>query len=278
MKQLIILFIALNGSFALSQSEFLDGTDVKSETKIEDSKTFNARASHWLTTFGFEYTSYELLPEGDFGFAGNKKSFKKENQSYVGARLGFGGEIYLGAGFITRTMLDGYFHGTLFDQVLNGGDEAEDVDFAFTKKNGQIYGLDITQSLGWMFDMKTKNPFMDEWSYLTIEPFVEAGIGMGRAYSRISYRYDTQPAPTGDYERYKFRMTDEIMNTRLAGGVNFTGAKGFFFQLKAAMNTYVVSERKIKGMSHNNGPFKDTEKNVKLDPIMVYTLGGGYKF
>lgn len=248
-----------------------------SQTEVEQDERFNPRESHWVSTFGFEYAKYEVVPEG-FEFEGEKGDFKTDYQELWGGRLGFGGELYLGAGFVTRTMVEGYYVGTLFSRVLNGGEVDEEVKFAYTKKTGQIIGADATQSLGWMFDFKTKNPFMEEWSYLTVEPFVEAGIGKAYAYNRLNYSYQLD---TTD-EAHKIRVRDDLLNARLAAGINMTSTSGFFLTLKASINRFEVTQRKIDGFTKPNGQAREdiseTQKDAKIDPVVMYTLGGGYKF
>lgn len=249
-----------------------------SSEDVEEEKEFKQYKSHWVTTFGFENTKYEIHPEG-YEFAnGVKKDFTQGYQELWGMRLGFGGELYLGAGFMTRSMLEGYYVGTLFARTLNGGDEEADEDFAFTKQTGQIFGGDASQSLGWVFDFKTKNPFMDQWAYLTVEPFVEAGIGIAQAYMRTNYSYDLTPTN----ESYKLRVRDQLLNARVGAGINLTSNSGFFLQLKATINRYEITERKLDGYIQENGntrqAFDDKDKNAKIDPVTIYTLGGGYKF
>lgn len=253
------------------------------KAEVEDKKRFNPRASHWVTTFGFETSKYEVIPEKKFEFEGEKKNFRNEQQELWGGRIGFGGEVYLGAGFVTRSMLEGYYMGTLFSRILNGGDEAEDIEFAYTKRTGQILGGDAAQSLGWMFDLKTKNPFMDEMTYLIVEPYIEAGIGLGWAYQNINHSYDTTaPAsPGGVAERYKLRVRDDLLNARIGGGINLTSSTGFFLNLRATINRFEVTKRNIDGFKTQSGSttvFDETNKNAKIDPIVIYTLGGGYKF
>lgn len=252
------------------------------EAEVDDKKRFNPRESHWVTTFAFENTRYEVIPEERFEFEG-RKDFAKGMQELWGGRIGLGGEIYLGAGFVTRSMVEGYYLGTLFSRVLNGGEEAEDIEFAYTKRTGQILGVDASQSLGWMFDFKTKNPFMEEWAYLTVETYVEAGIGKAYGYNRINYSYDTGPSPSGAQEGYKLRVRDDLLNARIGAGMNFTSSKGFFLALKATVNRYELTQRKIDGFTRENGTpgpteFNETQKDAKMDPIVIYTLGGGYKF
>jgi hypothetical protein len=249
---------------------------LKTEKVLEEEKTFKTRASHWVTTFTFENSQYELFPD-NYSFSG-KKDFESEKHQLWGGRLGFGGEIYLGWGFVTRSMIEGYYHGTLFSQVLNGGDYDSDVKFAYTKKTGQLLGGDASQSFGWMFDLKTVNPFTDEMTYLSIETFVEAGIGKGWAYNKLNYSYDLD---TTD-ERFNIRVRDDLLNARVGAGINMTSNQGFFLSLKATINRYEITQRKINGYIQENGnpqtSISEKPENAKIDPVVIYTLGGGYKF
>lgn len=295
MTKLIIL--ALVASSSLFAQEILPVPPVQSDAAIEGARVMNGgmmdtpalvteditierihnpRKSHWLSTFGFEGSKYDV----PFSFSGQEKSFKPNQQELWGGRIGFGGEIYLGAGFNTVSKVEGYYMGTLFSRVLNAGPEDDDIEFAYSKRTGHIYGVDASQSIGFMFDMKTKNPFMDEWAYLTVEPYVEAGIGMARAYNRVNYSYDTGPGNV--QERYKSSVNDELLNARIGAGINFTSTSGYFLFLKATVNRYDITERKTKTYTQANGTpgssVETTDKNAKIDPVTVYAIGGGYKF
>lgn len=258
----------------------VDTPALTSHTDFYEQKKFNPRASHWVTTFTFENTKYEIIPK-EFEFEG-RKDFKNGYKQLYGGRLGFGGEIYLGGGFVTRSLIEGYYLGTLFSRILNGGAEAEDIEFAFTKQTGQLLGGDASQSFGWMFDFKTKNPFMDEWTYLTAEIYVDAGIGKAWAYNRTNYSYDTGTAPTAAQESYKLTVRDDLLNARVGAGMNFTSTGGFFLALKATVNRYEITNRKINGFTQENGqvqtPINETDKDATMDPVVIYTIGGGYKF
>lgn len=234
--------------------------------EVED---FNPRKSHWIFSFGFEGFKYPTFND----YSGAKKSFSPKDEEYWGIRLGFGGEIYLGAGFLTTTRIEGYFAGTLFSQVLNGGAEDSDVKFAYTKKTGQIYGADVSQALGFVFNMKTKNPIMDEWAYLTVEPYVEAGIGQAWAYNRMNYSYDLDVTD----ESYRLTVKDQLLNAKIAYGINFTSRGGYFLSLKMTQNRFNISERKAKEIV-DAGASTNPDFGDKIDVITTYSIGGGYKF
>lgn len=243
-------------------------------TKI---KHFNPRESHWISTFGFEAMKYPV----PYDFEGDRESFKPKDQEVFGGRIGFGGEWYIGKGLVTATRLEGYYMGTLFAETLNGGPDSEDVEFAYTKRTSQIYGFDASQQLGFLFEMKTKNPIMDEWSYLMVEPYIEAGVGVAKAYNRLNYQYDTGTTPTSAREGYKNTINDDLSNARIGGGINFTSTEGFFLYMRVTVNQYNVIRREEKIYSQPNGqlPTRSTNKEEPdLDQITVYALGGGYKF
>lgn len=267
------LFLALLVSAPL----FADVSPVETPALVTEApaeeKDFNPYKSHWLTTFGFEGMKYETFND----FQGVKKNFSPNEQELWGGRIGVGGEIYLGAGIMTTTKIDGYYMGTLFSRVLNGGDEDENVKFAFTKKTGQIFGAEASQALGFVFDMKTKNPFMDEWTYLTVEPYIEAGIGVAKAYNRLNYQYNL--ASTN--EAYRLKVEDELTNAKLAVGINFTSSTGYFLYMKATQNRYDITDRKATKLQRDNGGTDVRTKpdlGDKIDPITTYAIGGGYKF
>ena len=240
---------------------------------VDENRTFNPRESHWLMTLGMEGLKYPV----DFNFTGDKEQFRPKDQDLYGGRLGFGGEIYLGKGLFTTSKAEVYYNGIINTQTQNAGPENVDVSVAFVKRTGQVWGLDLSQSIGWMFDFKTKNPFMGDYVRMTFEPFVEAGLGWGQAINRLHYSYTTTVV-----ENYKYSVEDTLVNARLAAGFNITGFSGFFMFAKAAVNRYEITDRKTKGYVQQNGgsqtAIPDSNDKPSLDPIVVYTLGGGYKF
>jgi hypothetical protein len=241
----------------------------------KDDRYINHRKSHWLTTFNFEGMKYEL----PFEFRGVKKNFKDRDQELYGARLGLGGQLYLGAGFFTTSRVEGYYNGTLFTKIQNAGPEDEDEEVAQLKRTGGIYGAEVSQQLGFIMEFRTKNPFMDEWAHLTFEPFVEAGLGVAQAYNSVSYYYDS----AGEIdEGYRQRISDRLSNAKVGAGFNLTGRSGFFMFVRATVNRYDIIERKTRTYTKQDGEApttdKDTIKDAKIDPVTIFALGGGYKF
>lgn len=251
---------------------------ITTEPDLED-RNFNPYKSHWLVSFGFEGLKYEV----PFEFDGKRKNIEPRDQELYGGRIGFGGEMYLGAGLMTTTKVEGYYVGTLFARRLNAGPDDEDEEFAFTKTIGQVWGFDVSQSLSYLFDMKTKNPIMDEWTYLTVEPFIEAGVGVGWAFNRITYEYDLAGscAECAD-EAYKQVVEDSLINARIGAGFNLISSGGYFFYMKAHVNTFDIKERKIETFTKPDGQAGDDNseklKDVNIDPVITYAIGGGYKF
>jgi hypothetical protein len=247
------------------------------ETEVETKKSFSPLESHWYTTMGFEAMEYTL----PFSYTGSKESFDEENRNLYGGRLGFGGEIYLGAGFLISTRVEGYYMGTLFESAQTAGPELEDEVVGTVKDAGQIYGGDIVQTLSFMWELKTKNPIMQTMTYLMVEPFLEIGVGRAWAFNKKDYSYDTGTCPTCAQEEYDQSFNDELTNVRVGGGINFTSRQGFFLFLKATENRYDITKRRTKGYFYSDD---DTRTDVsptpgsELGPIIVYSLGGGYKF
>lgn len=267
MRKIIALFCLVLTSQVLA-SEVI-------RAELEDRYKFRARESHWISTFGFEAMKYPTAYE----FSGVKQNYKPNEAELYGGRIGFGREIHLGAGFHTATKLEGYYFGSLFNKRQTASKEFPDVTTSSRKDTSSIYGGDVSQSLSFMFNMKTKNPFMGEWTYLTVEPFVEAGIGIGKAYNRR--RYYTDLATVN--EEYKATVNDELRTTKLAVGLNFISTSGYFLYLKATQYDINITNRTMNTYVRQNGQAgvqapEQKLKNVDTDPVMVYAIGGGYKF
>lgn len=246
--------------------------------------TFTAHESHWITTYAFEGTKYQT----NYQYDGVKKDFKPGEQEIWGGRIGFGGEIYLGKGFVTTSKAEGYFLGTLFSKALNAGADLP-IEYSSTKRTSQMYGIDFAQSLGYIFDVHVQNPFMEQKSIIYMEPFLEAGIGYGKAFNKINYVYDTslgggEVGTSGEpVESYRHKMDDNFVSQRVSAGMNITSSQGFFLQVKVTSSILDVTSRKESVLiKENTLPIGTTQvtnsKNPKLDPIVIYTLGGGYKF
>lgn len=235
-------------------------------------KEFNPRKSRLVTTFGFEGLKYDF----EQSFKGEKKELKDESREFYGARLGTGYEIYLGAGFNTTSKVDVFYVGTTFNQKKSAAPDL-DVEFAYTKKTGSLWGAEVAQSIGYLFDMKSKNLFGD-MIQLTIEPFIEAGIGRAYGYNKVAYNYETSVV-----EKYERTVQDDLLSTRLSIGFNVISSQGYFLHLMASQTTYNLTDRKITEKSKQNGqPESPTvvtfDDDASFDPIFSFVLGGGYKF
>jgi hypothetical protein len=258
----------------LSTSLYAQEPIVLTTQAPEAPKKFNPYKGHGIVSFGFEGMKYDT----QYDFKGEKSSFSPQSRELWGGRVGFGAESYLGAGLNSVTKVEAYYMGTLFSRVLNGGDYDEDVKFAYTKRTGQIFGAEVSQAFGRLFDMKTKNPVLDEWTYLTVEPFIEGGIGLAKAYNRLNYQYDLGTVD----EAYRLRVKDELINARVGVGVNLTSSGGYFLYLKSTYNRYDVVSRKADGFAKPNGgvvtQLDGSDIDKEIDAIVVYAIGGGYKF
>jgi hypothetical protein len=272
----IFLFVTFLSVFSIHAAETMHAPEITSEAESQfSSPDFNPRANHWLASFAFETMRYELPFER---FRGEKEKIAPTKRSLWGGRIGFGREFHLGRGIMTATRLEGYYMGTLFEKARTADPEVS-VEIGSVKDVGQILGGDISQSLSYLFDFKAKNPFMEEMTYLFMEPYVEAGIGRARALNQKKYFYDSAGEVT---EAFDQTFVDDLTNFRIGVGVRITSLYGYFLDLKTTMNKYDISERRSRGYVHPDGGSRDSlDRNISnadMDPVMVYSIGGGYKF
>lgn len=289
MKNLILaaLLLAVGHAFAseteVPESLNLEPEDVSASTPVPvsneelnvDPDKFNHRKGHWIGQFAFENLKYEM----PLNYSGQTKNLRTEDRDLWGLRLGLGREVYLGGGFLVSGRLDGYYLGLLQtdDKVV----KVVNRTISSEKDAGQFYGADAIGHIGWMFDYKTKNPFLGEMTYMSMELFAEAGLGKGNSYQRKDYEYDLVAGQRDDYDR----IVEDQFTTRIVSvGANFLSTtSGFFFTLKASRYDMTVDERTIREYSQvSGGTVNDPDQvklnNVDIDPITVFSLGGGYKF
>lgn len=235
-------------------------------------KDFNPRKSHLVTSFALVGLKYEFEQSYD----GERKDFKDTERELYGARLGVGYEMYLGAGFNTTTKINGFYTGTLFEEKQTADPDVEDIDFAFSKRSSSFWGAEISQSIGFLFDMRSRNLFGDMIK-LTIEPFVEAGIGKAFAYNRINYFYDTTGTSGGVREDYRRTVSDNLTTTRLSAGFNVISMQGYYLHVMASILSLDLNKREVEERVDTVDTASPTFTE-DLDPIFSYTIGGGYKF
>lgn len=255
------------------------GPTIESTAEVEDEDpSFNHRKSHWIGTFGFETVKYTVPLE----FAGASEEFQEKDRDLYGARLGFGREFYLGAGFLLQGRVDGYYMGTLFEGIQTADPEFPGTEVSNEKDTGSYYGADAVAHFGWMFDYKTKNPFLGDMTYLAMELFVEAGIGKGKSYQRKEYNFDA-----ASVDQYDFIMEDEFTTQSVSAGINILStSSGFYLYLKGTQVNLSLDKRDIRekrleaGASGSSaGAFvKRSDNSADIDPVTIFALGGGYKF
>jgi hypothetical protein len=258
-----------------------------SSVPLEDinKKKFNPLESHWLFGMSIEGSAYPT----PFNFQGDKATYqdvgkKKQTQTIFGPRFFWGGEFYLGKGLMTSTRLEGYFQSTIFKDTKTADPLKPTTTIAEDQTVAQLWGGDLVQTLSYVFEVKVKNHLVDEISYLTIEPFIEAGIGTAKAYNYKKYYWDTSGAvsPDGVSEFYQDRIKEDLINHRFGAGIQLTSRQGFFFHLRVTQNNYHVSSRSETGYyKTTNAPVVNINNSGitdKVHQIMIYSLGGGFKF
>lgn len=255
-------------------SETATSAPVSAAVAAEDEDRFNHRKSHWTTQFAFENLKYEL----PFSYVGGHRSFKRKEQDMWGLRTGLGREVYLSGGFLFGARLDAYYLGLLAqdDKVV----KEADVTVTSEKRTGQVYGGDVIIHFGWMFDYKTRNPILGDMTNMSMELFMEAGVGRGKSYFRKDYFYEVPTEPRDDYD---IIIEDEFTSQRATVGANFLSTTtGFYLTLRATRLTLDVDKRKIRGVEQISGggiqSIGPGNGTADMDPITVITFGGGYKF
>ncbi len=252
---------------------------IESKAQVDDEDMpFNHRKSHWIGNFGFETTKYTL----PLNFTGASDYFKKKERELHGGRLGFGREFYLGAGFLFQGRVDGYYMGTLFEGIKTADPNFPGTEVSNEKDTGSYYGVDAMAHLGWMFDYKTKNPFLGDMAYLAMEFFIEAGVGKGRSYQRKQYNFEA-----ASVDQYDFIMEDDFTTNSITGGFNILStSSGFYLTLKATQVNISLDRRRIREKILEGGApgssvdqfDKRRDDNADIDPVTIFALGGGYKF
>lgn len=291
MKRLFLLLALFSAStFAQTAEDELlvepnpeTTTPVMTTRPVEEDKDFKVRKGHWLSSFGFEGIKYQVPGQ----FEGVKKNFRDRTQEMYGTRIGLGRELHIGAGLMTTTKIEGFYLGTLFTKSKTADPEIENEKFYSAKVTGQLLGGDISQSISYLFDFKTYNP-MGNMTYLTLEPFVEIGIGYAEAYNKVKYLYDTSETgsigtPGAPHEWYRHGIKDIVSTRKLAAGFNIISNEGYFFFTKVSQMQFANIARHERGYKKQNETAtvdKLTFSDEKPDVIntTAFSIGGGYKF
>jgi hypothetical protein len=269
MKNLIIFLLMLAPSLVYSNAVDILTGDSSTDASYEPFK------SHWFTSFGFDTVKYD--PEMS-DYDGLKRNFKDQIFEEYGARLGFGREIYLGGGVFTGLKVEGFYNSLLMNLNEPATRDNDDLIISETRKVGLIYGVQASMSLSKSWQAIFKNPILDERVILFIEPFVEGGLGYARAFHKIDYYFNV-PATTDEF--YEMEVEDKLALAHVATGINLTSTSGYFFFLKGQALRTQITDRAIRGRSLvDGGAIENVSKNENSggSTMMLYSLGGGYKF
>ncbi len=269
MKYSLILATVLMSPLAFPSTDYMPylGRD------MEKVNVYNPRKSNWVASFGFEGQGLPV----ERSFQGQGKSFQDKNELLMGARIGIGRDFYLGAGFNTRTQLDGYFVGTIFEPKKSVTKEDSSASTSFTQKQGNTFGGEISQVLSFITEFNAPVFIGEHKVKMYFEPFIEAGIGIGKSVFRFDYRMKTSTLD----EEYRKVMDNTFISQRLSVGMNFISKSGYFLTLKASQVAHQVSDSKSYEVAGNGGALtrRDIdEKNETINLSYSYYLGGGYKW
>lgn len=240
--------------------------------EIDRVKLYNPRKSNWISSFGFEAQGLPV----ERNFQGQGKSFSDKNELLAGGRLGFGREFHLGAGIYTRTLLEGYFVGTLFEPKKSVTKASQATHDSYTQKKGNIWGGEISQSLSFITDFQAPVFLSDHKVKMYFEPFIEGSIGVGK--SNFHFDYQMRDGVTEDYRK----VIDNTFNSqKLSVGMNFISTTGYFLTIKASQITQQITDSKSYERVGINGTVNRRDLDQKDETINLaytYYIGGGYKW
>lgn len=264
-KGLLTTLLALTVSTA-GASEFMEfGAKNFKSTKLKKSK--------WVFDLGANYMAYPTtLP----AFKGAHATID-ENQDHqiYGINLGFGGEVYLGAGLSSTIKVGGFYSKTMNETV---GKAAKDVDIDLAEKatDHLVSGGEASISLNYLFETKA----------VGIQPFAEFGVGAGTAKIEQRYSYKgleggTDPNP----ESYEAKVEEGFSYARTTIGLNVISATGILFFTKVSRLGMVINEREVTGSIQTSAKSSksDISTGKKKDlnesnEIFMATLGMGFLF
>jgi hypothetical protein len=237
-------------------------------TAMASSTPHNALKSQWIFSLGAEQSRYYL----PWDYTSPSKNFRHKGRTLSGGRFTFGREFSLFAGLIASTKIEGYYLGTLFTKAETGGQEAG-IDITQTKRTGQLAGADVVLSLGYSFPMSFRDLFIGQMNYLRFEPYVEIGTGRAWAFNKLYY---TDIRDGG--REYEHIFSDVLLNSRLSIGFNLTSLSNYFMYVRATANDFTISERTIDRRVDGASDPTIKQTDAKMAPVMIYAVGGGYKF
>lgn len=250
---------------SVSASEFMEfGAKNFKSTKMKESK--------WVFDVGANYMAYPTtLP----GFKGTHANIEENSDHDIyGINLGFGGELYFGAGLSSTIKIGGFYSKTMNETT---GKAAKDVDIDLAEKSTDhmVSGGEASISLNYLFETKSYG----------IQPFAEFGLGAGTAQVEQRYSYEgleggTNPNP----ESYDVKVEEGFSYARSTVGLNVISATGILFFTKVSRLGMVVNKREVKGTiktaaksSEQDVSSKKTDINESNEVFMA-TLGMGFLF
>ncbi len=254
--------LMLNCGFAAEFMEFGANDFVQ-----EDYKT-----SNWLFEMGYNYLPYEVvLPAYDGAF----DNFKAEEDAKLsGLSLGFGGQIYFGAGLSTTIKIVAT-HYRDFEDVQSKAAEDIDLDLIDLDYKHEVSTGEASGSLDYLI----------ETEYFGVQPFIAFAVGIGESRAERDYKYEglsggTNPNP----EMYDVEAIERFNYNKLTLGVNFISNIGLTSYITVSQYSTVKTEREFKGefttQSQQTAQSVD-EKFEDLDEDSsetVASVGFGYLF
>lgn len=269
MKKLILAFvlgISLKAVAEVDYKPFLS-------REVDRVNIYQPQKSNWVSTFGLEAQGLPLAKS----FQGQAKNYQDSDELLSGARLGFGRDFHLFAGLTTRTQVEAYFVGTLFEPKKAVTNEDSNATSSYSQKQGNIWGGEISQVLSYITEFSAPSFIGDHKLKMYFEPFLEAGIGMGKTNFRFNYTMNTDAIN----ERYTKVLDNTFISQKLSVGMNFISTTGYFLTLKASQLAHQITDSnsyEVVDLGTGGNRRDINQKDETVDFSYSYYLGGGYKW
>jgi hypothetical protein len=267
MNKVLLLSLFILGSLSIQASD-----ENFMEFGAKDFIKDDYKTSNWLFELGYSHLPYELvLPE----FEGKYDKVKeKEEVQLSGLSLGFGGQVYFGAGF-SSTLKLGVTHYQAFENVEGKAtEELDDENLAEYKLDQTVQTAEAT--LGFEYLIETR--------YMGIQPFVSFSLGTGKSAVQRLYEYDEDDVITTDSpEKYDVEANEEFNYNKISLGINFISSKGLTSYFTVSQMSINKTDREFKGEATNQAGAVPVESvgSTEIDEtssVTVASIGLGYMF
>lgn len=257
---LILLSIFVFSSVAYSEEKnFMEfGTD-----------EYESKSSRWEFDVAANYFEYPTKLPSYKGQHFSNASF--ENYEIYGSSIAFGRDFFINGGFSSTLKFGGFYYRT-FDAEKGKASKDIDIELANTRTDHIVYGGNSSLSLNYLF----------EGTSIDTQPFILAGIGVGKARIEREYQYDGIESNGSDREYYEMEVEDDFSFRELGIGINFISKRGIVTSFKFAKTTIAINKRKLEGKMLKAGDdaikLTSDEKNSQEYSVNTGSIAIGFLF